>query len=190
MYLMHYGVKGMKWGIRRYQNQDGTLTEEGKQHHRKTVFISGSSKTQFKDSGYYRKSLPKEVQRELKSYMDKKYNIVVGDAPGVDRQVQNFLKKHAYEHVEVYGPGTKVRYSADKKWKTNPIDAPEFEPMSKEWLAKKDVAMTKVADLGLAITLDEGAKATKKNVERLLAENKNVKVYELNKAGKKYDKWI
>lgn len=28
--LMHFGIKGMKWGIRRYQNPDGTLTELGK----------------------------------------------------------------------------------------------------------------------------------------------------------------
>lgn len=28
--LMHYGVKGMKWGVRRYQNKDGTLTSAGK----------------------------------------------------------------------------------------------------------------------------------------------------------------
>ena len=28
--LYHYGVKGQKWGIRRYQNPNGTLTEEGK----------------------------------------------------------------------------------------------------------------------------------------------------------------
>lgn len=28
--LCHYGVKGMKWGIRRYQNADGTLTAAGK----------------------------------------------------------------------------------------------------------------------------------------------------------------
>lgn len=28
--LMHYGIKGMKWGIRRYQNKDGSLTDAGK----------------------------------------------------------------------------------------------------------------------------------------------------------------
>lgn len=28
--LYHYGVRGMKWGIRRYQNEDGTLTSSGK----------------------------------------------------------------------------------------------------------------------------------------------------------------
>lgn len=28
--LMHYGIKGMKWGVRRYRNRDGTLTSAGK----------------------------------------------------------------------------------------------------------------------------------------------------------------
>lgn len=30
MVLMHHGIKGQKWGVRRYQNPDGTYTAEGK----------------------------------------------------------------------------------------------------------------------------------------------------------------
>lgn len=29
-YLAHHGIKGQKWGVRRFQNEDGSLTEEGK----------------------------------------------------------------------------------------------------------------------------------------------------------------
>lgn len=32
-YLMHHGVPGQKWGTRRWQNPDGTLTPEGRAHY-------------------------------------------------------------------------------------------------------------------------------------------------------------
>ena len=32
-YLTHSGVRGMKWGVRRYQNSDGSLTEAGKKRY-------------------------------------------------------------------------------------------------------------------------------------------------------------
>lgn len=32
--LYHYGVKGMKWGVRRYQNEDGTLTAKGRKKYK------------------------------------------------------------------------------------------------------------------------------------------------------------
>jgi hypothetical protein len=178
-YLMHFGIK-MRSGRYKYGSGDRPY-----QH---TVFVSGSSKTQSKDSEYYRKRLPKDVRKKIDRYIKNGDKIIVGDAPGIDRQVQKYIKN--YENVEIYGPGKQVRYSENPKWKTNPIDAPEFEEGSKEWLRKKDIAMTNAADKGLAVILDEGAKATRNNVERLRSQNKSVDVYELNKKGKKKDRWV
>lgn len=35
--LKHWGIKGMKWGIRRYQNKDGTLTTAGKKRYAQEI---------------------------------------------------------------------------------------------------------------------------------------------------------
>ena len=35
--LTHHGIKGMRWGVRRYQNSDGTLTSAGKKRYRSAV---------------------------------------------------------------------------------------------------------------------------------------------------------
>lgn len=36
--LEHSGIKGQKWGIRRYQYEDGSLTEAGKKRYTKTIY--------------------------------------------------------------------------------------------------------------------------------------------------------
>ena len=51
-YLQHFGISGMKWGIRRYQNADGSLTEAGK-------------------ARYY-KQISKEANRDAKKYVNAK----------------------------------------------------------------------------------------------------------------------
>ena len=48
--------------------------------------------------------------------------------------------------------------------------------------------MADAADEGLAIVIPNGASATRKNVDRLLADNKDVLLFELNVNGK--DRWI
>ena len=32
--LCHHGIKGQKWGVRRFQNENGTYTDEGKQRYK------------------------------------------------------------------------------------------------------------------------------------------------------------
>jgi len=190
VYLVHYGIKDMKWGVRRFQNPDGSLTPEGRARYlgepvsqkNKTVFVSGSSKTQDKSSGYYLKKLPYSVRYELKEHMKRGDKIIVGDAPGIDRQTQDYLAKKKYTNVEVFSPGKEgARYLANPGWKQTNVDKPGAEIGSKEWLAAKDFVMSNLADKGIAVTIDEGAKATRKNVDRLVEANKEVMVYEIGR---------
>ena len=44
MTLAHYGIVGQKWGVRRYQNEDGTLTNAGKKRYDRDVRENNAKK--------------------------------------------------------------------------------------------------------------------------------------------------
>ena len=61
--LYHHGILGMKWGIRRYQNKDGSLTPEGRkrlgldkydrEHNSDTVVKKGTKVTRVINTNRY-----------------------------------------------------------------------------------------------------------------------------------------
>lgn len=42
--LEHHGIKGMRWGVRRYQNEDGSLTPAGKERYSRDVRENNAKK--------------------------------------------------------------------------------------------------------------------------------------------------
>ena len=57
--LYHHGIKGQKWGIRRYQNEDGSYTAAGKERRKLTDWQVNASKNALKDT--YDKRVPERV---------------------------------------------------------------------------------------------------------------------------------
>lgn len=75
-YLIHYGVLGMKWGVRRYQNPDGTLTEAGKKKYTKQVQKSIKKYGTFTSDP--RTSLKPKISKEDRNKL-RKYHKEIGE---------------------------------------------------------------------------------------------------------------
>ena len=89
--LYHFGIKGMKWGIRRYQNKDGSLTPAGRKRQKSEDHIRAKNLKKKKLS-----ELSNAELRELNNRMQlesqyknlKKQNVSIG---------RKFIQDVAYE---------------------------------------------------------------------------------------------
>ena len=80
--LSHHGILGQRWGVRRFQNSDGSLTEEGRSRYGKPSMM-GSVKTMINEGSKYRKAnieATKEKRQKNKESKDQlKKGIITKD---------------------------------------------------------------------------------------------------------------
>lgn len=165
-YLQHFGVKGMKWGVRRYQNEDRTLTPRGKKKISK----------QYKK---YNRKVLRDYNRE-KSNLNAKAKIDVANYYDVHGGIQKFDKK--YGKLKDTDP---LRYDAVLSRQLNKDVNQRFMEKSYDFMvnnkyAKKGEELEKKYSM---LEWDEFAKQNKK--DRLEIE----KMYNIGKTSK-FDKKI
>lgn len=176
--LYHHGVKGQKWGVRRYQNSDGSRTAIGKAKLRKqyspkdAVFISGKVS--------YDKPLNNSLKSEIDKIIKARSRILIGDAPGADTRVQDYLASKGYSNVTVYTTDKNVRNNVGN-WNVEQISGNGFSD-ERSIRRQKDIAMTRAATRGLAImpTNDRPDSAMSLNVQRMNEYGVPVLTYDFN----------
>ena len=104
------------------------------------VFIGGSRKVSV---------LSSEVRQRLDEMLAKHLPIVIGDAPGVDKSVQQYLHSKGYRDVEVFCSGTHCRNNLGD-WPTRQV-AVDSSKRDFEFYATKDLRMSEQASFGLMI---------------------------------------
>ncbi len=97
--LYHHGIKGQKWGVRRYQNKDGSLTPKGKKHY--------SNKEIKQDRDAIRKELASHGASNLTGDAKKAYN----ENQKIEKRIDYLLKNYEFDGDD----GGGGRTAADRK---------------------------------------------------------------------------
>ena len=91
--LYHWGVQGMKWGVRRYQNKDGSLTKAGKKRYDKEL---AKTKAELKSVKEREKTKAKiDKLNAMKADVENRKK-ALGDIDTADK-AKNSIKKHSEE---------------------------------------------------------------------------------------------
>jgi hypothetical protein len=136
------------------------------------IFISGSISIN---------NLDKTVIEKLNSIMHNKHAVLMGDAFGVDINVQKYFYRNNYINIVIYYAGDKIRNNIGN-WKTKQIINLN-NLKGRELYTLKDIEMARDADFGFMIW-DGKSKGTKNNIKNMLEQNKKFYIY-IN--GKLYD---
>lgn len=134
------------------------------------VFIGGSRKIS---------RLSSEVHQKLDGLLARNLAIVIGDAAGVDKSVQQYLHARGYRDVEVFCSGDRCRNNLGN-WPTRQVVV-NSSRRDFDFYATKDLRMSEEASFGLMIWDGESA-GTLMNVLRLIKQNKSVVIFEAPKS--------
>lgn len=108
-YLMHHGIKGQKWGVRRFQNPDGSLTSAGiKRYGTVKNFKQGLTLKQIQKNRASKEKALREVQKQrTQAAAEKKRNeeakanaIASGDAAGVYKYRNEMTSKELADAIQ------------------------------------------------------------------------------------------
>ena len=97
--LYHYGVLGMRWGVRRYQNKDGSLTNAGRRHYYGDASV-GRAHSKYQEAQENRKTAKKlEKQALRKAIIPTKKNLMAyGNAMRDHSEAKNKEYRSEFEY--------------------------------------------------------------------------------------------
>lgn len=160
----HSGIFGMKWGNRRYQNEDGTYTEEGKKRRRKT--FSNMSRSEKKAA----KKALKKARDAREEKAERKEAVQRGD---IRYAQMNFDKFSEDEITELYR-----RY--DMKREIDRINTQKSQETLDKWVNRLDSAGKMARSVDSIYTslndMSETHKNSKAAESRRKMENKKSKL--------------